>query len=85
MDEYTCAKKRVDDLETRMDTCRRDIRHALKNLDHDAFETARFEADIVAKDLQKSRLRLERLEKRLGTEFRENRPDPPESHPIDIN
>jgi len=85
MDDYTKAKQRVDDLERRMSECRRRIRHALKKLNHEEFENARFDADIVAQDLAKARFRLERLEMGIKKGFRDSRPSLPESHPIDID
>lgn len=84
LDKYTTLRNKINDLEEAMNTYRRDLRHALKNLNNDEFHRIRFEADILANELHEKRKRLERIEKRLGSEMRHCRPEPPESYRIDI-
>ena len=84
VDTYADIQRNIETLETEMEEHRRGIRHALKDLDHDAFHTARMKADIVAKRLQEYRKRLEQYEVKVSKEFQAAKPRNPTSHPIRI-
>jgi TATA-binding protein-associated factor Taf7 len=85
LDKYTMLRNKINDLEEAMSVYRRDLRHALKQLNNDEFHRIRHDADILAKELYDKRKRLERLEKRVGEEMRGGRPEPPESYPIHVS
>ena len=83
VETYADIQQNIETLESMMESHRRDIRHALKDLDNDRFHAARMEADIVAKKLQDFRDDLERCERRLSREWKSSKPKPLVSHPID--
>jgi hypothetical protein len=82
LDMYSTLLEKVKGLEETMECYRRDLRHALKDLNNDEFNRIRLEADILAKELHVERKRLERIEYRIAKDMRKRRPEPPESHPI---
>lgn len=76
IEEYTDIVNSIHDMESDMETFKKELRHALSELDNDTFRETQMEADILAKRLRHARLRRDVLEERIALQFRDFRPIP---------